>query len=56
MGKKTIFSDVQYEMGTKSIISDVQYEMGTKSIISDVKYENGHLGQCGTGRVGIAVV
>ena len=43
-------------MGTKSIISDVQYEMGTKSIISDVKYENGHLGQCGTGRVGIAVV
>ena len=44
------------KLGTKSIISDVKYEMGTKSIISDVKYENGHLGQCGTGRVGIAVV
>ena len=56
MGTKSIISDVKYEMGTKSIISDVQYEMGTKSIISDVKYENGHLGQCGTGRVGIAVV
>ena len=44
------------KMGTQSIISDVKYEKGTKSIISDVKYENGHLGQCGTGRVGIAVV
>ena len=56
MGTKSIISDGKYEIGTKSIISEVQYEMGTKNIISDVKYENGHLGQCGTGRVGIAVV